>query len=117
MKNYKFRAWDKKNKKMTDEFDFTDFDGDYFAANDIYLSDMEIMQYIGIEDKNGKEIYEGDIIVYKDFNDEQKLKKIISLQEFFEEKGYAENEFGEDWENNIIVIGNIYENPELLNKC
>jgi uncharacterized phage protein (TIGR01671 family) len=85
---------------------------------------IDLMQYIGRKDKNGKEIYEGDIIstpyyTLDEFNKEITINIIADV--FFCEDGlkFSVNppgglivEIGE--ESKIEVLGNIYENPELL---
>lgn len=118
MREIKFRAWDKINKKM---ISLTDIDKrDYVAIGgtwEIYNSYTEkcllnhkngiLMQFTGLKDKNGKEIFEGDII--KGIIGDISVKRVV-FWEIFE--GYT---FFEDIDFNYLeVIGNIYENPELL---
>ena len=129
MRTIKFRAWDGTfDKKMfiVDRLSYT-YDRtkvlatkmDYSSENAKFEQLKEksgqfpIMQFTGLKDKNGKEIYEGDIYI---FNRKTKNKYIVkSMQEFFEEKGYEEKEFGVPY-NNIEVIGNIHEDKNLITK-
>lgn len=74
--------------------------------------DFELMQYTGLKDKNGKEIYEGDIIAFPTYKTviewSDKHAAYKPWCEYME--GHDNIEEGEP----IEVIGNIYENPELL---
>lgn len=73
-----------------------------------------LMQYTGLKDKNSKEIYEGDIITDKGIRGV--IKWIPEHCGFLihEEMGYTFINAGNAPETNYEIIGNIYENPELL---
>ena len=93
----------------------------YFTFNDIMSdSGCHIMQYTGLKDRNGKEIYEGDILEYnwgdKESGAVRSLREIVEWKEnMWTEEGFMTG-FGEFWAtpDQYEVIGNIYENPELL---
>lgn len=86
------------------------------CSRDIDFKDCIIMQYTGLNDKNGNEIYEGDILDFE-FNNRQ-------YQVFFNECSFKVQRIDhlnrnlyllEDYPTwDMEVIGNIYENPELL---
>ena len=134
MREIKFRAWDKcaefmlYSDKHTDDYFFEFYAGKIGAygitlgASTIYEPPQpetyelsEIMQYTGLKDRNGKEIYESDIV----FIDNDKFEVIwnkkrarYALKSCFDGKLYTYlwgGEFG-----SIEIIGNIYENKELL---
>ena len=110
----KFRIWDKINRMWLRCFNVNLFDiGD--------LPNVELMQYTGLKDKNGKEIYEGDIVKYK-FSYDTRLKhispvKFLETEASFGIKDIYGNEiplYTISANNYFEVIGNIYENKNLL---
>lgn len=122
----KFRAWNKESDEMYEDILHDrshDFDLNYigdcmsFGDNEI----LEIMQYTGLKDKNGKEVFEGDVlrdgkgpdgvVVYNE--------NIACFLMLSGGKTYYLNE-GKPQRGNKLqyteIIGNIYENPELINE-
>ena len=85
-----------------------------FDENDfLYEKDLKIMQYTGSKDKNNKEIYEGDIF----YIGSKKILYIVEWIDFGVKGRQIRNKswIGLDyWKDDIEVIGNIYENPELM---
>jgi len=109
----KFRAWDKKKKR------WVSFTAIEFKRGRVFLKDgfgnyidgdFEIVEFTGLKDSKGVEIYEGDIVK----NDFGNIREIIWLGfGFVQQFGKASYE-NVPLESNLEVIGNIYENPELL---
>lgn len=121
----KFRAWDKEFKIMS-EVTRIDYRGEFVELSDgePYLQDfskVELMKSTGLFDKDGREIFEGDILGIE--TDEGKVRVNVFWDSkhalfMFESKRYNEkNALAELVEDNAYpfkIIGNIYENPKLL---
>lgn len=142
MKNreIKFRAWDENSKQMIYNPDFLIIDNGHYAVGTldseskwysvddyldggIYPYKTILMQYTGLKDKNGKEIYEGDLLERINYANKKELY-VMTFGIFDTEDGYVmafhlvypnfndqsyNHEAGE-----LEIIGNIYESPELL---
>lgn len=123
----KFRAWDKEFKEMVHVnalvFDEQVIKATYQNGNIVKedVKNYELMQSTGLKDKNGKEIFEGDILAIETY------EGILNVNIFwdrkhalfmFESKKYNEKdllaELVEDNTYPFEIAGNIYENPELL---
>jgi uncharacterized phage protein (TIGR01671 family) len=127
MREIKFRAWDKENKQMI--YDVQDnYDGFYFYGGkecwggcncfgDIIKRKIPVMQYTGLKDKNRKEIYEGDIVEHPLLQHQTIVwysNKYGSYQ--LSQKINNHNYNLSAYIDDLLITGNIYENPELLEK-
>lgn len=144
MREIKFRAWDAKSDKWLLGYGYKSLSGFSLFGECVFLGewqnvlhdhqhekiDLRVMQYTGLKDKYGKEIYEDDIvrILYTDwpsqsenntqsFEEYQNSMAHIGKIVFNPFHGWRIEDIGSvnygtyGW---IEVIGNIYENPELL---
>lgn len=128
MREIKFRAWNKTKNEMTYKVlvGNTDENDENYTCASIYVPKIgwlnadkfciDIMQYTGLKDINGKEIYEGDIIETSDGNCFVRYDEATTSYEVvFEDEAVISL-----WEaavygtKKVEVIGNIYENQDLL---
>jgi len=121
MRETKFKGWDRINKRwvklwklcfaVTGELmAIEDIEGEIYGKHQVAL-----VEYTGREDKNGKEIYEGDIVKFL-YNRKEYILPISWGTDGWWVKGlgwFKELYWAKD---RCEVIGNIYENPELLTK-
>lgn len=138
MREIKFRAWLQEERRMMVEImeiSFA-FEGNgefrpdqvsglvgegqekYITYGAHYSSDIILLQFTGLQDKNGKDTYEGDIVRY-----DSQHKKGWVTQVIFDESGswypfndpyHTEDEQGDWFTSEFEIIGNLHENPELL---
>ena len=138
MREVKFRAWDKEEKRMLygddvvityNEICFEDMKKEdcknakgmrlWVKEQDdvIGVHDAVFMQYTGLKDRNGKEIYEGDILALKTHYNEVVFGFVVFNYGAFclsSRETYYDDELISNLGVEFEVIGNIYENPELL---
>ena len=113
MKNIKFRAWDKINGEM---IPWNRLLNGYNLRNVFMRPEMcglILMQYTGLKDKNGVEIFEGDIVnhYWSDQIGESHCGKVVMRNPFDYSVEDAEYFIFAD---ELEILGSIYENPELL---
>lgn len=134
MRKIKFRAWSSFGSymhtvgmiKFVQENVIHVYDDNFEYIGEIskITNEVELLQYTGLKDKNVKEIYEGDILKVFHFQESNK-KKHYMIKEVAWKEDVAQFYFkcNDEFQNQLYVllrysecevIGNIYENPELL---
>lgn len=153
MKGIKIRAWDNIEQRFWSLLDGGEASGSgsvqYFGNEqgeleigrleeidtgcgiDTKFTTFSLMQWTGLKDKNGREIYEGDLVEFYDFWDEitgghAEGKSRVGKVEYIGTGFFVTDIKDEEYESDLFllkinddeleVIGNIYENPELLSK-
>jgi len=135
MRDIKFRAWDERHNEMVysdkDDCFYINTKGVLFMYRipmsesglvEEYYKSYDAMQFTGLKDKNGVDIYEGDILKVNNA-----FIQVVSLEpKTTTSQGHGEGFFsvglliadgyGDTHEGELRVIGNIYENPELIEK-
>ena len=115
----KFRAWLKKEQKMDNEIDNISWlEDELYCIGDgitymVLAEDLVLMQSTGLKDKNGKEIFEGDVVsIDTDEFDLLFVKYESGIYWLMDDEECVEHL--SDYYKYVSIVGNIYENPELL---
>ena len=103
----KFRYWDELHKVMMDWAGLKTQKHIEFLKN----AQPAVMQFTGLFDKNGQEMYEGDVVKYLQF---YPFEIIFGKYEWLLRNHIEERDFYSVNNNEIEIIGNIYSNPDLI---
>lgn len=131
MREIRFRIWDEDEKRFLKPIECSQLVIRPLSGrvtDGATVPNVTLMQYTGLKDKNGVEIYEGDILKFIEVNNERLLDYLTDVR--WEDCSFVVKSGGKDYDtwlgawsgdpNNcyplfeIEVIGNTYENPELL---
>lgn len=139
MREFKFRAWDRDKKRFWTQKEMNETGGFYYSYGlTPDEDDFDLMQYTGLKDKNGKEIYERDIVHKISWYANERMGKDWEVTgDVYYKKGIyfvrCSVFEGDQWNGGLVhkklaevvsdfepeefsceIIGNIYENPELM---
>ena len=124
MKEIKLRAWDKVNARMVTVA--VVHPGGWMIDTEGYMhaaGNYELVEYTGLKDKNGKEIYEGDVVQLGAYSNCQKewlpthkceVKFTLEHGGYSVSTPYTDSHFNDFEAKHCGIIGNIHENPDLI---
>ena len=114
MREIKFRVWDKEKQIMLHAFPF---DITFELQNEPYVA----MQYTGLKDKNGKEIFENDILEHPEYGNCKVIYRYggfgieAKTSSWINTGFHSFSTWSADYKH-CEVLGNLYENPNLLSQ-
>ena len=127
MREIKFRAWHSEMERMYyGKLDDMQWRSEVSAVTksdiDENYSSFNVMQFTGLKDKNGKEIYEGDVVEYETYNGKFIGKIVFEAGMFimacdkFADSYKALSDFSnsEEWCEELEILGDVHQNPDLL---
>ena len=120
MREIKFRAWNKQRKEMFEvaNIDFKEkkvtLVNGIIRLSNVIFDDVKLMQYTGLNDKNGKEIYEGDIVVLNNIENDNMCIVRYEHSSYRLEGRSLREDLSNVEDRFLEVVGNIYENKNLL---
>ena len=117
---FKYIIIREKEEMISKTFSIIDIEFGYmnrwYAANHIGADELKRCQYTGLKDKNGKEIYEGDVLKWRGYevvNGKQiRPSRILEIEYEYYKLFQVENIIRDN--GTLEIIGNIHENPELI---
>jgi len=127
-RNLKFRVWDKKNNEFIND-DSKSYDGNGITLNGVYAECSQsqfgyqkepenyiVQQFTGWKDQNGKEIYDGDVITYGMSGLSAPRGAVPCGEGWTKIEEVKWPEYSTIRQSMTRIIGNIFENPELLDQ-
>lgn len=124
----RYRAFHYPTRKIFDVYSFTDtevFEDTFDAVgssptNPANMIDCKMLQCTGLKDKNGKLIYEGDLLKWSDYDKYPYLVRVswcdllCSFAFINEDSKFMANHLEPFWNKDVEVVGNVHENAKLL---